>query len=287
VGYDPNHLAGGLTLPHIAQYVSIIRERVPDPIAAKELYLKFVKSWLFELAEAGGRPQAILDELDEEFDTINLTSLAERLGIPDFKRGANDPLLVLADFSLPIYLTTGHHAYIEMALKRTGKAPRTVLCPWREGIDPRPFYFDAQNRPVFDDTHRPSPTEPLVYHLHGFDQVPPSLVLSEDDYLEFLVAISRDKGRNTDIIPKTVREALIESSLLLLGYHLRSWDFRAIFWSLIKSDIKRNYKSVSVQLEPDEVDEKYLQAYLNQADFDVYRGSIYDYVQELRREVAG
>jgi hypothetical protein len=54
---------------------------------------------------------------------------------------------------------------------------------------------------VFDENHRPSPTEPLVYHLHGFDQVPPSLVLSEDDYLEFLVAIPRDKGRNIDIIP--------------------------------------------------------------------------------------
>ncbi len=105
--------------------------------------------------------------------------------------------------------------------------------------------------------------------------------MTEDDYLEFLVAISRDKGRNTDPIPKHLREALVESSLLLMGYHLRSWDFRVLFWGLIKSDFKRRYKSVSVQLEPDEVDEKYLQSYLREADFDVYRGNIHQYIREL------
>ena len=67
---------------------------------------------------------------------------------------------------------------------------------------------------------QPSKEQPLVYHLHGFDQYPESLVLTEDDYLEFLVAISSDKGRNTDPVPKPVREALVESSLLLLGHSL-------------------------------------------------------------------
>jgi hypothetical protein len=287
VDYDPDHLAGGLKLPHITQYVSIIREQVPDSIAAKELYLKFAKSWLYELAKAEGRNKNTLAEIDDQFDIINFTRLAEGLGFPKFDQGVNDPLLVLADFPLPFYLTTNHHYYIEMALRRADKIPRTMICPWREGLEARPFYFNEQGKLVFDEGHQPSKEQPLVYHLHGFDQYPESLVLTEDDYLEFLVAIARDKGRNTDPIPKPVREALVESSLLLLGYHLRSWDFRVLFWGLIKTDFKRRYKSVSVQLEPDEVDERYLQSYLNQADFDIYRGTIHEYIHELWQGLAG
>ena len=73
------------------------------------------------------------------------------------------------------------------------------------------------------------------------------------------------------------------SSLLLMGYHVRSWSFRVLFWGLIKSEFKRHCRSISVQLEPNELDEKYLQSYLSEADFDVYRGTIFDYVQELRQ----
>ena len=41
----------------------------------------------------------------------------------------------------------------------------------------------------------PTPANPLVYHLHGHLEMPQSLVLTEDDYLEFLVRISRRHER--------------------------------------------------------------------------------------------
>jgi hypothetical protein len=50
-------------------------------------------------------------------------------------------------------------------------------------------------------------------------------VLTEDDYLDFLVKVSWD---NT-VIPPRIAEALTDSSLLLLGYHLQDWDFRVMF----------------------------------------------------------
>jgi hypothetical protein len=170
-----------------------------------------------------------------------------------------------------------------MALKRANKAPRSAICPWRVGLETRPFVLDEKEaQPVFQKGYYPSEHRPLVYHLHGFDHYPQSLVLTEDDHLEFLVTISRDKGRSTDLVPKYLREALVESSLLLLGYHLRSWDFRVLFWGLIKTEVERSYRSISVQLEPDEVDEKYLQKYLDEAKFDVYRGSLEAYTKELK-----
>lgn len=272
-------------LPQIAQYVSVVREQVADREAAKEFYLKFIKSWLFDRAEAQGLSPEVLEELDEQFDDLNFSGLANGLGYPKFEQGPLDPLLVLANLPLPIYVTTSYHYFFELALRRANKKPRTAVCPWREGIEARPFFFDEQYKLIFDVDHEPSEAEPLVYHLHGFDEFPESLVLTEDDYLEFLVAISRDKGRNTDPILPELRESLVESSLLLLGLSLRSWAFRVLFWGLIKTDFKRRYRSVCVQWQPDEVDEKYLRQYLSEADFEVYRGDIFQYVQELRQSL--
>jgi hypothetical protein len=283
--YDPALLAGDLSLPQIAQYISVVHETVADAAGTRELYRDVYKSWLFDLAEGSGRLTAdIRAELDEQFDQLSVTMLAEGLGLPAFAQGRHDPLLILADFRLPIYLTNSHHYYLELALERTGSQPRSAICPWREGLNPTPFYLDKTNarRPTPDPGHTPNNQQPLVYHLHGFDQIPDSLVLTEDDYLEFLVAISRDKGKQNPI-PLFIREALDDSSLLLLGFNIRSWDFRALFWGLIKTEFRRRYKNVSVQLDPKEVDERYLQRYLAQADFEVYRGTIFDYLAELRR----
>jgi len=287
VDYDSVALAGQLELPDITQYIGVMQELVADREGAKEYYLNFVKSWLYKLAETGGVPAEILAEVDAQFDDLTFAKLANRLGYPSFDQGRQDPLLVLADLPLSIYVTTCQHYFIEMALIKAKKEPRTRICPWRDGLLDEPFFLTDEGQLELDKKHQPSPNQPLVYHLHGFDQFPNSLVLTEDDFLEFLVAISRDKGRNTDPIPPKIREALVQSSLMLLGFHLRSWDFKTLFWGLIKTDFKRDYRSISVQLDPEEIDEKYLQSYLKEANFDVYRGTIYQYVQELRRGLEG
>jgi hypothetical protein len=283
VGYEPNKLAGQFKLPHVTQYASIMLDQVPDRIAAKELYINFAKSWMFALAkDKHNLPTHILDEVEEQFDFLNFTKLMSLLGFPNFSQPElTTPLKILASFSLPLYLTTSHHSYIELALRYIGKTPHSAICPWREGYETRTFVLDTAGNPLFDSGFRPDKQSPLVYHLQGFDAYPQSLVLTEDDYLEFLVAISRDKSSGLDPIPKNIREVLSESSLLLMGYQLRSWSFRVLFWGLIKSEVKRMYKSVSVQMAPDEVDERYLQSYLNEANFDVYRGTLVDYLNEL------
>ena len=60
----------------------------------------------------------------------------------------------------------------------------------------RPFNVFEDGEARFPRNYRPGRDQPLVYHMHGFDEYPASLVLTEDDYLEFLVAILRDKGNN-------------------------------------------------------------------------------------------
>jgi hypothetical protein len=135
-----------------------------------------------------------------------------------------------------------------------------------------------------DPDYVPSPMEPLVYHLHGLDLYPPSLVLTEDDHMDFLVKVSWDK----DAIPFRISEALVDSSLLLLGYDLDDWDFRVLFRGLIipKSEKRRfpSFSSVSIQLTPGsdvEATRAYLKEYFNHVNFKVYWGEAHQFVDDL------
>jgi hypothetical protein len=247
-----------------------------DNWALKSDYLNYVKNYIYDLSQARGVDEDLLDEVAEEVDGISASEFANRLGIPSFARAPQDPLLILADLPLPIYLTTGYHGFIEQALRRVGKTPRADFCRWHPGLDHIPS--------TFDDGYWPSRAEPLVYHLHGLDTRPDSLVLTEDDYLAFLVAISQDRGQATDPIPACVRQAMSGSALVMLGFDLASWAFRVFFWGLIKPATMTHKGVCCLQLVPSEIEKQYLQDYLRrEAQFDVFWGDIYQYTQELRR----
>ena len=76
-------------------------------------------------------------------------------------------------------------------------------------------------------------------------------------------------SRDTDRIPKRIRQALSDSSLILLGYDLRSWEFRTLFWGLIKFRPPIKQENVSVQVAPDDTEKLYLDKYLSEARFRV------------------
>src|SRR5712691_8367257 len=103
-------------------------------------------------------------------------------GTPDFD-DPGEPHAVLAKLPLPLYLTTNFDGFMTAALRAREKEPRREVCRWNEGLVTRPSVFDAP------EGYRPSPKEPLVYHLHGHLEVVESLVLTEDDYFDFLVNI--------------------------------------------------------------------------------------------------
>ncbi len=267
-------------LAEMAQFKGITDEGVTDALALKEDYVAFVKSRLFELAEAGSADRGALDEVDAQFDHLTLAQMCEQLGLPCYPNERSHPLLLLAAFELPIYVTTGYHEFMEAALRRAGKTPRTDFCRWHKEIE-KVDKFPS----VFDGSYEPSRQEPLVYHLHGLDRCPDSLVLTEDDYLRFLVACSQNFGKNTDPVHWRVRQALCDSSLLLLGYELQSWDFRSLFWGLIVQRTRSLTSVVSIQLESSEIEKLYLQKYLDGHDFKVSWGSVQEYVKTLSEAV--
>jgi len=167
--------------------------------------------------------------------------------LPNFNR-QDEIHRVLAALPIPMYMTTNYDHFMKEALLHNPmdkKAPEQEICRWNEKISNYSSIFDRE--PDFT----PSSARPVVFHFHGHTGILDSMVITEDDYLDFLINIGRDPT-----VLKRVEQAFTETSLLFLGYRLADWNFRVVFRSLF-SYLKRNWVKahISVQL-PEEVSEE-------------------------------
>ena len=249
-------------LTKVAKYRQL-NEGLPDR-ALKSDYLTWFKSHIFFKAQEGGADADLLAEAEAEVDDLTVSAFANRLGYPRLDGGAADPLLVLADMPVRTILTTSPTTFLEDALRRAGKSPRTELCRWHKELDG----IDS----VIDAAYRPSAREPLVYHLHGLDAYPESLVLTEDDHLQFLVNVCQNQGNNAaDRVHALIRQALFDD-LILLGFGMSSWSFRGLYAGLIKTGGRQEDRGiVALQLVPNDAERIYLEDYVRrEARFDVF-----------------
>ena len=189
---------------------------------------------------------------------------------------------MLADQPFPIYITTNPDSLLEAALEAAGKSPRTALCPWNEYVERSQEVYEAE----------PDAQNPLVYHLFGSLEEPDSLVLTEDDYFNYLIGVTGNK----ELIPDSVRRALADTALLFLGFHVDDWNFRVLFSSFMSQEgrgRRRKYTHVAAQIDPEEgriVEperaRRYLESYFQGADISIYWGSAEDFVRELAGKLA-
>ena len=192
---------------------------------------------------------------------------------PDFTQ-PDEPHGVLANLPLPVYMTTNYDDFMVQALRSRNKDPKPELCRWNKLVKDQPSIFESE--PGFN----PTPANPVVFHLHGRDEVPESLVLTEDDYLDFLVNISRDQT----LLPLRIQRALTGASLLFIGYRLADWSFRVIFRGLVSSmEASLRRISVAVQLSPEDQNvQNYLADYFGNINVKVYWGTAREFSAELR-----
>jgi len=208
------------------------------------------------------------------------------LPTPDLS-AADEPHRVLAALELPIYITTNYDGLMARALRERGAAPREAICLWNSGVKEH-----APPELRADPAFLPTPATPLVYHLHGHIDVPESLVLTEDDYLDFLI----NQARDPELLPPYVKSSFTRASLLFVGYRIADWNFRVLFRDLVTylaHGIKRSH--VSVQTVPgrsgmtDEGErraQEYLHEYFRQSEISVYWGRSDEFARELDRRRA-
>lgn len=199
-----------------------------------------------------------------------------RLPPPDV---ANPPEVhaVLARLPLAIYITTNYDLSMFEALRAAGKDPQLEVCRWNNSPA-----VEAEPRPFADGNYKPTQANPLVYHLHGHVNLPESIVLTEDDYLDFLVTVTREPN----LLPHHVKRALSANSLMFIGYRLADWDFRVIHRGLMASvaaSLRR--LNITVQLPDPEAAREYLNRYYEGLPARVYWGTAAQFAQDLDSRV--
>jgi len=195
---------------------------------------------------------------------------------PDFAE-KDEPHSGLARLPFPVYLTTNYDDFLVQALRAANKTPVREICRWNERLRRTvPSEFDAPSGLV------PSSDAPLVYHLHGHLERPETLVLTEDDYFDFLVNVPQVG------IPPLVQEVLSATSLLFVGYSLADWNFRVLFRGFVELTQPSDRRlSVTVQLPPamsadaQERATAYLSRYFGKKEIVVYWGTAREFVAEL------
>ncbi|MBX3001128.1 MAG: CHAT domain-containing protein [Caldilineaceae bacterium] len=187
----------------------------------------------------------------------------------------------LASLNLPLYVTTNFDTFMLEALRSNGKDGREEEIHWRE-----PLRRQA-SRPQTYLQPEPTAVAPVVLHLFGTADDLLSMVITEDDHLDYLTLIARD---HEYLLPSNVRKMLSESTLLFLGYRLQDLDLKVIMRGLLTNiDLTRWGKlHVAVQLDDESVDElkvqevtRFFQKYFAESRIDVYWGSTQQFVNEL------
>ena len=178
------------SLPQVAQYLTVHQDaRFPFDELEDTLITHIRNRFATTLPDNLRQGNAKLNDLLDALGTINR------------QKDPLDPHKALADLPLSIYVTANQDNLLESALKAAGRDPRSFLCPWNEFIE---------KKNLSEYTEDPTPDKPMVFHLFGSWDNPDSIVLTEDNYFDFLIGVTSNK----DIIPEQVLLALSNSSLL-------------------------------------------------------------------------
>lgn len=184
----------------------------------------------------------------------------------------------LATLPLPIYVTTNYDRFLTDALKLARRDVYRDFCRWNKWLEKR-------HKP---ERHSPTVAAPMVFHLHGHDEVVDSLVLTEDDYIDFIVNVSQ----RSELIPPVVQEAMTDNMLVFLGYSLSDWNFRVLFRTMqnyLEQSTRRGH--VAVQLPPDELPDparaiKFFEKYFGGEEITLFWGTCEDFAKTLREKRA-
>jgi len=156
----------------------------------------------------------------------------------------NEVHTLLARMPVPIYINANRDNLLFDALVEQGKHPRFHICAWES---------EGQPGPQLDPNYVPTVENPLVFHVFGNFKVPDRLVITEDDYFEFLMGVTRNETREAARIPPVVSAAIANSGWLMLGFQVEDWDFRVVLSSVLRQPGRRmglgRRTSVAIQMD--------------------------------------
>lgn len=262
-------------LPKVAQYLATDKgEAVPFDEFEEAIQRVLRKNF----------QPAIADEFGEK-KWVEPDSLLKTIGKQ--RRAANplDAYRVLAGLPFPLYIVANPDRLLEDALEEAGRKAEVMVSPWNARLASRKTVFDLQ------PDYEPSAARPLVFYLFGRWNDRGSLVLTEDEYIKYLIGFTSNKA----FVPEQVRLALSDTLLLFLGFQTEEWAFRVIFHSILAqagSELLGQYAHIAAQIEPQDERtleplraRRYLEKYfIKGANINIYWGRAEDYLAGLMQK---
>lgn len=267
------------SLPQVAQFLAT-KYRGKE-YRALEQYLKsnLAKRYPDELAE-----------YSKDLEKANLDAMVDVIGEINRRSNPYDPYKLLASLPLKVYITTNANNLLAAALEAQDRPPEVIICPWNDFIIQKELYL------VKDPEYWPTVEHPLIFHMFGRLDERKSMVLTEDDYFDYLIGMSRNKS----LIHASVLKTWAASALLFMGFQIDDWEFRVVFRSILAQAggaLLGEYSHIAVQLEPNvelflkPADARdYLETYFSKnyyskvptmAVFNLYWGNVDDFLREL------
>lgn len=251
-------------LPLVAQYLLVNQSSSAYPLDAikeqmrREIYVRH------------------RDVLGQEFESASLSKLLKEVGYLRFQ-DQEDSYHILAELPAKVFIVASPDTLLTQALEEAGKKPDTCFAFWKRGLEP-PASYEKE----------PTIQNPLVYHIFGHFKAPDSLVLTEDDYFDYLIGASVNRA----LIPKVVRHALTNSSLLFLGFQITDWSFRVLYRLIMSQEggaRRERFAHAAVQIDPEgnvliDVSEarKYLKDYYGDQNISIFWGGSDEFLRQLK-----
>lgn len=169
------------------------------------------------------------------FGANALRALAERFyKSPEFAPSGIHATLASLPFSL--ILTTCHDDLLTRALKDAGKDPIVYRYNLRG---------DKRDNPEI--AMPGSPQSPLIFHLFGDAQQPGSLVLSENDLLDFLIAIVSERPPLPNSLVRMLKKVGV--NFLFVGFGIKNWYLRVLLKVLVRT-LELSRTGAAIATEP-------------------------------------
>ena len=257
-----------LSLPKVTQYIGVDKSR---EFACEALAIDFV-----------GR-------LGGGHDPGELPGLLQA-SVDSCRANPDSPykLLSAKELAASIYLNASYETMLLRVLKAEGRMPEPVFGAWRGA--------DVVQKPQ-PKNPSPGPDAPWVYHVFGVFGKPDTMVLTEDDFFDYLITSSRLK-----LLLDTLLSKLMQSSLVFLGFRLDDWRFRVLFRLIVTQPgaaALSDRTHVGVQVNPGEQSVgdvnraiRYMTKYFqggtgsHAPSISIYWGSPSDFLRQLQERMA-
>jgi hypothetical protein len=193
-----------------------------------------------------------------------------RTAVDDGKR-PSPVLQALAKLDFPLVITTNYDRLFERAL-------------WGHGKDPEVASYSA-GPAVLKEAMQLDSNRPFVFKMHGDVDHPDSIVITDEDYIQFVLRMS-DRDPTMGAIPTTLAYYFKVWPTLFVGYSLMDYNLRLLFKTLRwRIDEARTPDTYSVDVDPDPLIRDVWQTRSRLVKFIVE--DVWSFVPKLYRGVTG